>query len=338
MVHDALISSSSLLLLSITSLVSVVLLVISAEKAVEKVLHLLKHYGLSATFGGLTIFSITTSFPEIFSHLTASFGILSGSLDYKIASATVLGANIGSDVVQQTFVLGLVIFLMGGMTFKKDFLKTAYLPMIGTTLMCIILGWDREYSRLDGAILVGTFLVYLLFLYNKEGHRKLTKKEKKDKKKKANVFMDISYFTAASLVMLFSAHVLLTSTEQIVKITSLGGSLIGVLTLGIASAAPEFLTAVSGIKQKATGISLGTLIGSNITNPLVAIGGGALISTYWVPSALVLWDLPMETLTALALLIFLFFSKGKLNRWGAVYLMLLYAFYLAVRIIFFATD
>ncbi|OYT27861.1 MAG: hypothetical protein B6U97_00165 [Candidatus Altiarchaeales archaeon ex4484_96] len=87
---------------------------------------------------------MATSLPEIFSHLAASIGILSGSLDYEVASATVLGANISSDVIQQTLILGLVVFFMGKLRFKKDFLKTGYLPMITTTLMCIV--WDTTAS------------------------------------------------------------------------------------------------------------------------------------------------------------------------------------------------
>ena len=71
--------------------------------------------------------------------------------------------------------------------------------------------------------------------------------------------------------------------SRVVMTTGVGGSLIGVVTLGVASALPELTTALAGARQKAHGISLGTLVGSNITNPLVAIGGGALISTYWIP-------------------------------------------------------
>jgi len=78
---------------------ALILLMICAEIAVKRIISLLNHFGYSTTFAGLTIFSITTSLPEIFSHLAASFGILSGTLDYKIASSTVLGANIGSDVI-----------------------------------------------------------------------------------------------------------------------------------------------------------------------------------------------------------------------------------------------
>lgn len=316
-------------------LLALIVLMLASESAVKKILLLADHYGFSATFAGLTLISITTSFPEITAHLTASIEILANTLDYEIASATVLGANIGSNVVQQTFVLGLVVLLMGRLVFKKDFLMTAYLPMIGTTLMCIILGFDGIYSRVDGFILFGTFLLYLVFLYNREDG---VERRKGHKKEDPHVLKDILLTVFYLLLMLFSAHFLLSATERMIELTGLGASLIGVLSLGVASASPELFTALSGLRQKSVGISLGTLIGSNITNPLVAIGGGALISTYWVPKPLIYWDLSMETVTAALLLVYLIFRKGKLGRTGAIYLMGLYFFYLAVRIYYFPID
>jgi cation:H+ antiporter len=98
------------------------------------------------------------------------------------------------------------------------------------------------------------------------------------------------------------------------------------------------ITAISGVRHGDAGISLGTLVGSNITNPLVAIGGGALISRYWVPGPLVLWDLPWETVTGAVLWLILWFNKGKLGKWSAVYLIALYFVYIALRMIFFAVD
>jgi cation:H+ antiporter len=83
---------------------------------------------------------------------------------------------------------------------------------------------------------------------------------------------------------------------------------------------------------------LGTLIGSNITNPLVAIGGGAIISTYWVPRPLVLWDLPWETVTGAILWMILWFSKGKIGKKGAIYLTVLYFVYVTLRMTFFSVD
>lgn len=316
---------------------ALIVLVISAEKAIDRVTLILDRFQLSATFGGLTIFSLLTSLPELLAHLVASAGILSGRLDYDIASATVLGGNIGSDIVQQTLILGLVVLLTGGMTFEKDFLFTAYLPMILTTLMCLVLGWDRVYGRIDGAILVLSFVAYMVFLARREVERA---RPEPSEAGGGSLWLAGILALALFALILGSAHVLLIAVEAVVKQTGLGGSLVGVVSLGLASAAPEFITALAGLKKGKAGISLGTLIGSNITNPLVAIGGGALLSTYSVPGPLIILDLPMETITAALLLGYLLVKpeRYRLGRAGGVYLMVLYVAYLVVRFVFFAQD
>jgi cation:H+ antiporter len=120
--------------------------------------------------------------------------------------------------------------------------------------------------------------------------------------------------------------------------TGVGGSLIGVVTLGVASAMPELITALAGIRHGEKGVSLGTLVGSNVTNPLVAIGGGALVSSYWVPGPLIQWDLPWETITGIILWAILWFSNGKLKRGHAFYLIGMYFVYVILRALFVAVD
>jgi len=310
----------------------VAILIISAEYVVSRLIRIAKHFGVSNTFVGLTVLSLGTSLPEIGSHLVASLGIVTNNLDYKIASSTVLGANIGSDVVQQTLVLGIVIFIIGSVHFSRSFLKKSYALMVGTTLLTLILGWDQQISRLDGLILLSVFAWYMWFLYTKEGE------EHSHRVPHDNIQKEIAQCVAGLTVLLASSIVVLKVTEFIVIKTGVGGSLIGVLTLGLAAALPEMFTAIIGIKKKAHGISIGTLIGSNITNPLVAIGLGGLISTYFVPKPLIHWDLPMETVTALLLLIWLLATGRTLKRPGAVYLIVLYFVYIIIRIKFFAID
>jgi len=333
--------SNNLLLNAIIGIITLALLILSSDEAVKRLVGLADYFELSATFMGMTVVSLATSIPEISAHLTASVGILSGTLDYETSSSIVLGANIGSDVVQQTLILGMVVFAAGTLYFRRYFLWKSMLPMIGTTIMCIILGWDHHYSRLDGLILFGTFIGYTYFLYIDE--RKYY--EKPPSEQNENVPQSrgeaIRYAIIAVVAMtvtVFSASVVLNITEFIVNRTGIGGSLIGVTTLGVASALPELMTAISGIKNKEHGISLGALVGSNITNPLVAIGGGALLSTYWVPRPLIQWDLPWETLTGAILWAILWFRKGKLSKLGAIYLMALYFVYIVLRARFFASD
>lgn len=322
-------------------IVALAILVLSSNLAVKKLVGVAMYFNLSATFMGMTIFSLATSIPEITSHLVASVGILRGTMDYQIGSAIVLGANIGSDVVQQTLIMGLVVFLSGALYFRRYFLWKSMIPMIGTTVMCLILGWDRTYSRLDGLILFGTFIAYTYYLYwdERKHYQKTEEEEHIDVPENLRQVIRDSLIACGAMVFTIGgAQLVLSITEMIVQVTGVGGSLIGVVTLGVASALPELTTALSGIKHRAHGVSIGTLVGSNITNPLVAIGGGALVSTYWVPRPLLHWDLPWETITGMILWGILWFSKGKLGKWGAFYLMGLYVLYITLRMAFFAVD
>jgi len=339
--------TKSIWLLSISGAISIAILIIASNVAVKKLMGLAGYFRLSTTFMGVTVVSLATSIPEIAAHFTASFGILSKSLDYQVSSAVVLGANIGSDVVQQTLIMAIVILIAGGLRFKRYFLWKSMIPMIATTVMCIILGVDGTYSRVDGLILFGTFLAYMYYLciderkhYREEDHgfdeHGVQPEGVPENAKEA--WRDGFITLLALILTIGSAMIALQVTEVIVVKTGIGGSLIGVITLGVASALPELITAISGIRHGDSGMSLGTLVGSNITNPLVAIGGGALISQYWVPRPLVLWDLPWETVTGAALWIILWFNKGKLGKWGAVYLIALYIIYITLRMIYFAVD
>ena len=331
----------------IGGIISLAVLVLSADVAVRKLTGLAGFFRLSTTFVGVTIVSLATSIPEIVSHYTASVGILSGLLDYKISSAIVLGANIGSDVIQQTLIMAIVIFIAGRLQFKRYFLWKSMGPMIISTLICIGLGLDGTYSRIDGVILFGLFLLYVAFLYYDE--RKFYKEEDHGFKENGEIpdnvpqtigqaVRDVVISLLAIVVTIFTSIIVLQITENIVSYTGLGGSLIGVMTLGVASALPELTTAISGIKNGDSGISLGTLIGSNVTNPLVAIGGGAIISTYWVPRPLVGWDLPWETLTGAFLWAVLWFRNGHAGKKTAIYLTIMYFIYIGLRMRFFGVD
>ena len=159
------IMSQGLWLLILVGVAAIAVLVVSSNISVKKLMGLAGYFRLSTTFMGVTVVSLATSIPEIAAHYTASFGILSGSLDFEVSSAVVLGANIGSDVVQQTLIMAIVILIAGGLRFKRYFLWKSMIPMIATTIMCIVLGVDGIYSRIDGLILFGTFLAYMYYLY-----------------------------------------------------------------------------------------------------------------------------------------------------------------------------
>jgi cation:H+ antiporter len=303
---------------------------------------------------------------------------------FRSTSGTVMGASIGSDVVQETLVIGLVIIssavLAGkqGFRFTRKFLIRDYAPMMATTLITLILAlnWKGVISflqggtmsltgtitRLDGILLVTTFLLYMYYLYTTRDEE-IAEQGDIDVSEKPRTDFLIGLIAMAGVVGF--AQVFLEVVEVAVVQTGLSGSMIGVATVGVVSAFPEMITAISGMRHGSEGVSLGTLVGSNVTNPLLAIGGGAVISSYAASRPLILWDLPMETVLA-GLPVLYMLKRDKiltvlskpfrkigwvslaqrmedaenyvLSIGAAVVLILLYFFYLYVRFRYFPVD
>jgi len=105
----------------------------------------------------------------------------------------------------------------------------------------------------------------------------------------------------------------------------------GLVIIGVSTALPELTTALRGVMKGVKNMSLGVLIGSNITNPLLALGLGAAISGYTVSRTIQFFDIPFWFfISALALLFF--HRDKKLSKWSATVLILAYICYVGYKI------
>jgi len=109
------------------------------------------------------------------------------------------------------------------------------------------------------------------------------------------------------------------------------------VVLGVCTAMPELMTALVSIYKGQREISAGILIGSNITNPLLSAGLGAMISGYTVPNVIVAYDLPAKIFTGALIYVFLW-RRQDLSRSEAIVLIALYFAYIAGREILFTAD
>lgn len=328
---------TNMLLLWCIWAVSIGLLVYSAEKVVHVMIKIARHFWVSDTFVWLTILSIGTSLPEISSHIIASAGIIQWVLDFEIASSTVLWSNIWSNIVQQTLIVWVVILIAGTMMFEKRFLKENYIAMLVTMWVVWFLWLDGLFSRTDSAVLLLLFVMYIYFLYQQEAASWSTVQQvvKVPLQSPRKASWELLWWL---LLLLLWSSITLNIVQQVVLSTDISWSLIGVISLWIASALPEMITAISWIRKKANGISMGTLIWSNIVNPLVAIGIWGVISWYYVPVPLKRRDLPMQIATAWVLLVRLVTHRNTIGKKWWFFLVTLYIGYLVVRMYLFPVD
>lgn len=298
----------------------------------------------------------------------------SSSEVFLSTSGTVLGANIGSNIIQITLILGIAIIAAfklqkKGFDLSGKFLKRDYIPMIGSTVLLFVLSINWGFlsggsslagtlTRFDGIILVTSFVLYIGFLYSTRSEKLYDPGDASASKKP---MVDLLAATLGMLVVVGSAEVFLRVVEIWVSQTGISQSMIGIASVGLVAALPELITAVSGLRHGSEGVSLGTLIGSNITNPLLAVGSGAIISTYAVPKPLVIFDLPFLFSVSFLILVMAYsrktlitalrrISSGRVSDrstvsdkriisvTAALILLVLYIFYIYARYSFFPVD
>lgn len=279
---------------------------------------------------GLTVVAVGTSLPELAAHVTASVGILSGALDYRVGSAVVLGGNMGSSTTQQLLLFGVLLLGYGRIELSPRTLRDAFVPMVLGLLLALGIAWDGTVSRPDGAVLLVAFGAYLAYSYVRRDETVAVVGGDPSE----NVGRDAAVAAVMLVLVLASASVILAVVQDVTARVLLGGSIIGVLTLGVASSFPELSTVLDAIRRGTPVIAIGTLLGSNVVNPLVGFGLGGAVSTYYVPTVVV-WDLPFKTVTAVGLLVYLRYRGGVLPRRGGVPLIELYFVYIAGRLLLF---
>ncbi len=310
-----------------------VVVVLLAHLVIRKNIDLAEHFGLSGTFIGLTVLSIGTSLPEILTHLVGSFHIIKDHSLLNTVSSLVIGTNIGSDIFQQNFILG-VVAILGTIVIIRKRIFSIVGGLIGGSVLLFLVGINGFISRWEGGVLIAAYLLYLIYLKYAKLNEKLKAKNHLGRE---GLFWTSLVILISFVVMGLAANEVLKASEVLVEVLPISASFFGVIVIGIAAALPELTTALVALRKKRKGMSMGVLIGSNITNPTFALGLGAIVSTYVVPNVIIWYDLPVKILGAL--LIFAFLWKfGKLGKREAIILIGMFLIYLIIRSLFFPVD
>lgn len=305
-----------------------------AEIVIRNAIELANYFALSGSFIGLTLLSIGTSIPEIMSHIVGSLEILQNPQSMQAISGLLIGTNIGSDIFQQNFILP-VVGLLGTIIVFRNQLNDVMAGLLGAAILAWLFALDGTISRIDGAILILAYGGYLLYLLKQDKQHQAPLENNVISRKKAMLSTAI-ILISFTIMGVVTEYVVVASTE-LVALLPISASYFGVIFLGVATSLPELTTALVSMYKGKKDISVGILLGSNITNPLFGIGLGAIISTYTVPNVIVLYDLPVNIATAILLYIFLL-RREDLTKKEAIILLFSFFIYLYARWLWFPTD
>jgi len=296
---------------------------LGTEFVIKGAVKIAEFYNLSQVFVGLAILSIGTDLPEMVIAINASLHHAIGNTD---TSGIIIGNAIGSSFSQISVVLG-IAGLLGYLTLKKRHLFEDGIMLLGSVLLVILLGFDGKITRVDGIVLVVVYLIYYFRLFHQE---RIGKKVKKKFSK--HIRKDILLLILGIAIVIFTSELVVDNSISLADNFGIRQSFVGIIIIGLGTSLPELALALNAVRKKASGLSVGNLIGSNIFDMLIPVGVGASISELSVEKSLLFFDLPFLFILSL-LVLFFFYKKKGLQKVEAVVLIGLFVLYAALKIV-----
>ena len=260
-------TSIGILLLLIV--ISLALLITSADFFVEGAKGLARRAGIAEVVIGLTIVSIGTSLPEILVTASASASSAGDPAYMDLA----VGNIYGSVLVQITLVLGIVVVYKPLEIRPAGLRRDGLLMLLSLFVLTALLWQGGQLSRIEGAILCLLYGLYLVWLLSD------TDKIREDEKKIINDIKtkDFSWTGTAYMIKViiglsfavFSATELIKYAGDIAYKLDVPHAIVGSTMSGLGTSLPELTVAMVAVR-KSQGVAIGTLIGSNITDPLLS--------------------------------------------------------------------
>lgn len=216
---------------------------------------------------GITVVSLATSMPE----LVVSF---KAALQNKNDLA--LGNVIGSNIANIGLVLATTLFFTR-IQIRKIFYKI-YFPylLISALLLFLMIAFDAKISIIEGFVLL--FLLVVFFLHMIYYHR-LKKAHQPTLQKNKLYFFKVVFFLCIGITGLWwGAELLIKGVVNIAQNFGLSEAIISSSVVAFGTSVPELTASIMAAVKKEKSISLGNLIGSNIFNILLVLGGTATIT------------------------------------------------------------
>ena len=295
-----------------------VLVVWGADRLVDGASAIARRFGLSEFVIGLTIVGMGTSAPEM---VVSFIGAIQGNADISI------GNVIGSNIFNTLLILGLTALLLP-MAVTPDNRKKDVPMNILITLLLVGLGLDGALSRWDGAILLAVFALYIWHSF-RNGSEDASEEESADEP----VWKSALFILAGLAALVFGGRFFVNSATSIAQALGVSDKFIAITILAGGTSLPELATCVAAAIKKKGQLALGNIIGSNIFNILLILGGSALIHPLSL-AGINLVDFGALFASAVALLTCCYVGKkNMLDRVDGVLFLLLFAAYMTYLIV-----
>jgi cation:H+ antiporter len=290
-------------------LVGLAALVVGADRAVTSAGDLALYYGVSPFFIGVTVISIGTSVPEMVTSVYAA---------YYGAGDLVVGNIVGSETAQITLAIAVVAFIAPVVAERRSVLVYGTAMVLAMIIMLLVVD-DGFIGRSEGLLMMLAYVQFIYTLYTNEGGTEIAEEVIEAPRTPGET---LPWIVGGLALVVVGGQLMVTNGITLAELFGLPAYAIGLLT-GLGTTLPEIVVAGIAAHEGRTGISIGSLLGSNITDPVFSLGIGAVFFDVSLGNvAAIQPSLRYMLAVSVAVLGLLYWRRGLDRRWAVVCLLL----------------
>ena len=301
-----------------------VLILMGANWLVDGSTSIARKTGMSEFVIGLTIVGIGTSTPEMVVSFISAF---------QGKSEMALGNVIGSNIFNILMILGVTTLISPITMSRNNRVKDIPLNIIVTGALLLI--WllhsvlgvgENEISRFEGALMLAAFAAYLWMMFRSGSNS--TEETSEEDTKVYSTWISLLMIVTGLACLVGGGKLFVNSATHIAQALNLSEKFIAITIMAAGTSLPELATCIVAARKGRNQMALGNVLGSNIANILMIVGGAAVISPLSL-HAISAVDLIVMMLAGLVLLVSAYtIKKDRIDRREGVIFILIEVLYM----------
>lgn len=313
-------------------IVGVVVVLWGADRMTDGAVGIAERLKVPQIVIGLTIVAMGTSMPEFCVSLVSA---LKGTAD--LAVGNVVGSNIFNAMLIVGCAAAVAPMTILPQTVRKD-VPFALIASVALWVMCI----DNSISRVDAALLFVAFLVFMYVTLKKTPSAESSEvtspiaEEKGEEdshvdelenqpaslpqKKEKGVWLSIGLIVLGLACLIIGSNIFVDNATALASAFGVSEAVIGLTVVAGGTSMPELATSIVAARKGNSGIAIGNVLGSNVFNILLILGGTGLIAPMTIKG---ITDVDLILLVVSMVMLWLFsYTKLRIERWEGLVLII----------------
>ena len=290
-------------------------LIYGADFIIKESERIALHFNISHFVIGATLVAFGTSLPEMAASMMAS---ANGKSDMAIANV------IGSVTFNITLVLGLVFFIAKKMMPERDLFALDSAWIIMPPMIFLLMAYDGVISRVDGALFV-LMAAYLAFLFTSSKEDLVAEIDEELEREKFNWPKSVVLLVIGFVLTIGGANFVVESGSNIARMFDVSEWIIGLMLIALGTSLPELVVSLVAVKKGHADMSIGNIIGSNVANFSMVLGGASLLNPLSVNTSA---SFDVAIMVAASVALFLLLANKLYNKAGAIFLLTILALFI----------